>query len=205
MLIEINPENIDDRLIDQAVNILRKGGIIIFPTDTVYSMGCDLRNKKALNALATLKGLKLKKANFSIICPDLSHLSDYVKHLERPTYKLLNKSLPGPFTFILPATNEVPRLFDSNKKEIGIRIPDNAIILAIVERLGNPVATTSLHDDEDEILDYFIDPYEIYERYDDKIELIIDGGFGKLEASTVVDCTGGEPEILRQGIGEIDL
>ena len=205
MLIEINSENIDNRLIDQAVAILKKGGLIIFPTDTVYAMGCDLTNKKALEKLATLKGIKLKKANFSIICSDLSGLSEYVKHIDRPTYKLLNKSLPGPFTFILNATNEVPKLFDTNKKEIGIRIPDNTIIRLIVERLGNPIATTSLHDDEDQILDYFIDPYAIYERYDDKVQLIIDGGYGNLEASTVVDCTGDYPEIIRQGIGEIDL
>lgn len=205
MLIEINPSNIDDRLIDQAVQILKKGGVIIFPTDTVYSMGCDLYNKKALNKLAQLKGIKLKKSNFSIICSGLSHLSDFVKHIDRPTYKLLNRSLPGPFTFVLTATNEVPRLFDTNRKEIGIRIPDNKIITTLVERLGNPIATTSLHDDENEILDYFIDPYEIYERYDDKVELIIDGGFGNLEASTVISCIDGGIEIIRQGIGEIEL
>lgn len=205
MLIEINEENIDERLIEQAVVILRKGGVIIFPTDTVYSMGCDLYNKKALNNLATLKGLKLKKANFSIICSDLSNLSEYVKHIDRPTYKLLNRSLPGPFTFILTATNEIPRLFDTNKKEVGIRIPANKIITRIVEVLGNPVATTSLHNNEDEILDYFVDPYSIYEKFDNKVELIIDGGPGNLEASTVVDCTDGQMEIIRQGIGEIEL
>lgn len=205
MLIEINEENIDERLIEQAVVILRKGGVIIFPTDTVYSMGCDLYNKKALNTLATLKGLKLKKANFSIICSDLSNLSEYVKHIDRPTYKLLNRSLPGPFTFILTATNEIPRLFDTNKKEVGIRIPANKIITRIVEVLGNPVATTSLHNNEDEILDYFVDPYSIYEKFDNKVELIIDGGPGNLEASTVVDCTDGQMEIIRQGIGEIEL
>lgn len=205
MLIEINEHNIDERLISQVVEALRKGAIIIFPTDTVYAMGCDLQNKKALKNLATLKGIKLKKANFSIICSDLSTLSDYVKHIDRPTYKLLNRNLPGPFTFILTANNDVPRLFDSNKKEIGIRIPNNAIIRRLVEELGNPIATTSLHDDEDEILDYFVDPYAIYERYDNKVEWIIDGGFGNLEASTIVDCTGNEPEIIRQGIAEIEL
>ncbi|MBL4861691.1 MAG: threonylcarbamoyl-AMP synthase [Crocinitomicaceae bacterium] len=203
MLIEINPNNIDRRLITQCVEILKAGGIIIFPTDTVYAMGCNLNNKKALNKLAKLKGVKLKKANFSIICSDLSHLSDYVKHIDRPTYKILNRTLPGPFTFILTATNEIPRLFDTNRKEVGIRIPDNAVITTLVEELGNPIATTSLHDDEDEILDYFIDPYEIYERYDTKVDMIIDGGSGNLEASTVVDCTGSEPEIIRQGAGEI--
>lgn len=205
MLLEINDQNIDLRSIDVVVKALQKGGVIIFPTDTVYAMGCDLRNKKALKQLAVLKGIKLNKARFSIICSDLSNLSDYVKHLDRSTYKLLNRSLPGPFTFILNANNEVPKLFDTNRKEIGIRIPDNKIILKIVEQLGNPIATTSLHDVEDEIMDYFVDPYEIYQRYDSKVELIIDGGYGKLEGSTIVDCTGSSPEVVRQGIAEIDF
>jgi tRNA threonylcarbamoyl adenosine modification protein (Sua5/YciO/YrdC/YwlC family) len=203
MLIEINPTNIDIRLIQQAVESLKKGAIIIFPTDTVYSMGCDLFNKKAVNNLAKLKGVKLNKANFAIICYDLSDLSDYVKQIDRPIFKLLKHSLPGPFTFILTATNEVAKLFDNSKKEIGIRIPNNEIIRAIVKELGNPIVTTSLHDSEDEILDYFVDPYTIYERYDEEVDLIIDGGFGRLEPSTVVDCTTGVPEIIRQGIGII--
>lgn len=205
MLVAINPENIDNRLIEQAVEHIKKGGIIIFPTDSVYALGCNLYNKKALNNLAAMKGLKLKKANFSIICSDLSDLSNYVKHIDRPTYKLINKALPGPFTFILMATNEIPRLFDTNKKEVGIRIPDNKIVTEMVKLLGNPIATTSLHDDEDEILDYFIDPYEIYERYDDKVDFIIDGGTGNLDASTIIDCTSGSPVIIRQGIGKIEL
>ncbi len=205
MLVEINPNNIDSRLIKQAVEVLKKGGVIIFPTDTVYSMGCDLFNKKALNNLAKLKDIKLSKAQFSIICHDLSHLSDYVKQIDRPIFKLLKQSLPGPFTFIMNATNEIPRLFDTNRKEIGIRIPDNNIILEIVRELGNPIATTSLHNQEDEIMDYFTDPYAIYERYDDDVEMIIDGGYGNLEASTIIDCTGSAPEIIRQGIGKLDL
>lgn len=205
MIIEINPENIDKRLIQQAVDILKKGGIIIFPTDTVYSMGCDLFNKKALNELAKMKGLKLNKTNFSIICSDMSDLSDYVKQIDRPTFKLLKQSLPGPFTFILNATSEVPRLFDSNRKEIGIRIPNNEIILEIVRQLGNPIATTSLHNDDDAILDYYADPYTIYEHFEDKVDLIIDGGYGNLDASTIIDCTSGAPEIVRQGIGRLDL
>ena len=205
MLVEINPNNIDSRLIKQAVEVLKKGGVIIFPTDTVYSMGCDLFNKKALNNLAKLKDIKLNKAQFSIICHDLSHLSDYVKQIDRPIFKLLKQSLPGPFTFIMNATNEIPRLFDTNRKEIGIRIPDNNIILEIVKELGNPIATTSLHNQEDEIMDYFTDPYAIYERYDDDVEMIIDGGYGNLEASTVIDCTGSAPEIIRQGIGKLDV
>jgi len=205
MLIEINENNIDQRLITRVVEALKKGKIIIFPTDTVYAMGCDLRNKKAIKELAQLKDIKLKKAKFSIICSDLSNLANYVRQLDRPTYKLLNRSLPGPFTFILNATNEIPKLFDTNRKEIGIRIPDNNIIRAVVEELGNPIATTSLHDDEDKILDYFVDPYAIYERYDSKVELIIDGGFGRLDASTIIDCTGNQAEIIRQGIAEIEL
>ncbi|MDG1331258.1 MAG: L-threonylcarbamoyladenylate synthase [Crocinitomicaceae bacterium] len=205
MLLEINEHNIDQRSIDAVVKALQKGAIIIFPTDTVYAMGCDLRNKKALKQLATLKGIKLSKSRFSIICSDLSHLSDYVKQLSRPTYKLLNRALPGPYTFVLNANNEVPKMFDNKRKEIGIRIPSNDIVLRIVESLGNPLATTSLHDVEDEIKDYFVDPYEIYQRYDDKVEMIIDGGYGNLEASTIVDCTGDEPEIIRQGIAEIEL
>ena len=205
MLVEINPRNIDSRLITQAVEVLKKGGLIIFPTDTVYSMGCDLRNKKALENLAKFKGIKLSKANFSIICHDLSNLSEYVKHIDRPTFKLLKHSFPGPFTFIMNATSEVTKIFDSNKKEIGIRIPDNAIILEIVEKLGNPIATTSLHNDEDTFLDYFADPYAIYEKYEDSVELIIDGGAANLEASTIVDCTGDVAKIIRQGAGIIDL
>lgn len=205
MLVEINSNNIDDRLIQQAVKILQKGGLIIFPTDTVYAIGCNLNNKKAMNKLAAFKGLKLKKTRFSIICHDISHLSEFVKHIDRPAFKLLNKSLPGPFTFILQANNDIPRLFDTNRKEIGIRIPDNNIIREIVKELGNPIATTSLHDKEDEIKDYFIDPYVIYERFDNDVELIIDGGQGRLEASTVVNLSEGHAQIIRQGIGEIDL
>lgn len=205
MLLEINPDNIDQRSLNVALEALRKGGIIIFPTDTVYAMGCDLYNKKALSKLAALKGIRLNKANFSIICTGMSDLSDYVKNIDRPTFKLLNRSLPGPFTFILTATNEIPRLFGTNRKEIGIRVPDNKILLELAEQLGNPLATTSLHDDEDEILDYFIDPYEIYERYDNKVDLIIDGGYGNLLASTVVNCTSGSPEIIRQGSGVLEI
>jgi tRNA threonylcarbamoyl adenosine modification protein (Sua5/YciO/YrdC/YwlC family) len=207
MLVEINENNIDKRLIQQAVDILKSGGIIIFPTDTVYAMGCDLFHKKALNQLAAMKGEKLHKVNFSILCHDLSNLSDYVKPIDRSTFKLLKQNTPGPFTFILMANNDIWKLFDSKKKEIGIRIPDNKILLQMIEALGNPIATTSLHDEEDTFLDYFIDPYAIYERYMDNknIEMIIDGGHGRLEGSTVVDCTNGDYSIVRQGAGIIDL
>ena len=201
MFVEINPSNIDDRLIRQAVELLRNGGIIIFPTDTVYAMGCDLMSKKGLDTLSKLKGQKKAKTSFSIICADLSDLSNYVKQIDRSTFKLIKHCLPGPFTFILKATTEVSRLFDGNKKEVGIRIPDNEIALAIVRELGNPIAATSLHNDEDELFDYFVDPYAIYEKYDDTIDMIIDGGMGNLEASTVVDCTTEECVVVRQGIG----
>lgn len=204
MIVEINPDNIDKRLIQQTVSILKNGGIIIFPTDTVYAMGCDLMSKKGLNELARLKGIKLSKAQFAIICHDLSNISEYVKAIDRPTFKMLKQSLPGPFTFIMKATNEIPKLFDTNRKEIGIRVPNNNIVLEIVRELGNPIATTSLHNDDDEIQDYFADPYAIYERYDSDVEMIIDGGYGNLDASTVVDCTDGI-EIIRQGIGELSL
>lgn len=203
MLLEINPYNIDPRSISQTVDELRKGSIIIFPTDTVYAIGCDLFSKKGLQDLARFKNVKLSKANFSIICPDLSDLSSYVKQLDRPIFKLLKQNLPGPFTFILNASNEVPKLFDSNKKEIGIRIPDNAITLALASALGNPIAVTSLHNEDDHIQEYFADPYSIYETFGEQVPLIIDGGYGKLEASTIVDCTTGAPEIVRQGIGEL--
>lgn len=203
MLVEINDENIDQRLIDQIVCALKDGEIIIYPTDTVYAMGCDLMNKSALEKLAKLKNLKLSKSKFSIICKDISQITNYVKPIDRPTFKLLNQSLPGPFTFILTANNDVPRLFDSKRKEIGVKIPDNKIVLELVEKLGNPLVTTSLIDDEDEILEYFVDPYEIYQRFDEKVHTIIDGGYGRLEASTIVKCTDGNVEILRQGAGNL--
>lgn len=205
MLVEINPTNIDQRLIQQAVDILRKDGLIIYPTDTVYAIGCSLHSKKGLEKLAKLKGVKLEKANFALVFNDLSHLSDYVKQFDRSVFKVLNRSLPGPFTFILEANSTVPKLFNSKKKEVGIRIPDNEIVREIVRKLGGPLATTSLHDAEDELMEYFTDPYEIYQRYDEQIEMIIDGGTGQLYASTVVDCTDGNIEVVRQGIGELEL
>ena len=200
MILEINPNNIDNRFINQVVETLKQGGLIIFPTDSVYAIGCDLYNKKALEKLAKFKDVKLNKANFSIICSNMSDLSKYVKQIDRPIFKLLNSNLPGPFTFILHATNEIPRLFDSNRKEIGIRIPDNNIIIEIVEKLGNPIATTSLKDDHS-FFEYHNDPDEIYENFNGKVDIIIDGGFGKLDGTTVVDCTSGAPEIIRQGLG----
>ncbi len=203
MIFIIHPDNPDDRKVNLVVDILKKGGVIIYPTDTVYALGCSLNHKKSIAKLAQLKQLKVKKAQFSIIFNDLSNLIDYTKHIDRPTYKLLRKNLPGPFTFILNASNQIPKLFDSNKKTIGIRIPDNKITLAIVEKLGCPIVTTSLHDDDD-ILEYTTDPYLIEERWEHMVDGIIDGGYGKNEPSTVVDLSDGEPEIIRQGIGILD-
>jgi len=203
MLIEINNDNIDKRLIDDVVKELKNGEIIIYPTDSVYAVGCDLKNKKALEKLAKFKGIKLKQAQFSIICKDLSQVSEYTKHLPQPIFKLMKRTLPGSFTYILNASNEVTKLFQTSRTELGIKIPDNNIVLAIVEALGNPLVTTSLHNDEDEMLEYFIDPYKIYEQFDDTIHTIIDGGPGKLEASTVIDCTGDQPEIIREGAGKL--
>jgi tRNA threonylcarbamoyl adenosine modification protein (Sua5/YciO/YrdC/YwlC family) len=205
MFITINPENINQRHIQEVVDILNKDGVIIYPTDTVYAIGCKLTSKKALNKMALLKGVKLNKANFALVFDNMSNLSEYVKQFDRPIFKLLNRALPGPFTFIMEATNALPKLFDSNKKEVGIRIPDNEITLEIVRQLGVPLATTSLYDENDEILEYYIDASEILEDYENKVDAIVDGGLGKLYGSTVVSCIGGNVEIIRQGLGELPL
>jgi tRNA threonylcarbamoyl adenosine modification protein (Sua5/YciO/YrdC/YwlC family) len=202
MVAIIHHANPDQRKIKQVVDILNKGGIIIYPTDTVYALGCSLQKKRAIEKLAQIKGLKLKKANFSIIFNDLSHLAEYTKPIDRATYKILNKNLPGPFTFILNASNQIPKLFDTNKKTVGIRIPDNNIVQAIVKELQHPLVTTSLHNNDD-ILEYCTDPYLIQEEWRNKVDAIIEGGYGNSEASTVVDLSNGEIEIIRQGIGEL--
>ena len=204
MFVEINPNSIDNRKIEEVINVLRKGGIIVLPTDTVYSFACDLNNKKALKNLAQLKNVKLNKANFSLVCYDLSTLNEYTKPIDRSTYKLLNKALPGPYTFILNASNKVPKLFDSNKKEIGIRIPANDIAREIVLALGNPLAVTSVHGDYD-IIDYTNDQSEIFQRFENQVDLVIDGGIGALEASTIIDCTSGDFDVVREVLGSLDI
>ncbi|PJB15582.1 MAG: threonylcarbamoyl-AMP synthase [Flavobacteriales bacterium CG_4_9_14_3_um_filter_32_8] len=204
MLIQIHPDNPDKRKIDQVISILRKGGIIIYPTDTVYSMGCDLTNKRAVERMAQIKGIKIEKANFSLVCYDLSSISDYTVQFSNPIYKMMNRALPGPFTFILNANTNIPKLFKSNKKTIGIRVPDNNIARTIIQELGNPLISTSVHD-EDEILEYITDPELIHEKYENVVDVVIDGGYGKNEASTIVDCTGEEPIIIREGIGDLSL
>jgi tRNA threonylcarbamoyl adenosine modification protein (Sua5/YciO/YrdC/YwlC family) len=203
MLINIHPENPDERRIEKIVELLKSGGVVIYPTDTVYSIGCDLNNHKAIERVAKIKGIKAEKANFSIIFDSLSHLSEYTKQVDTATFKLMKKSLPGPFTFILNANGNIPKLFKNKKKTIGIRIPDNNILAAIVERLGNPIIATSVHDD-DEVLEYTTDPELIYEKYQKQVDAVVNGGNGNNEASTVIDCTGDTPEIIRQGIGIIE-
>ncbi len=203
MLINIHPDNPDQKKMKQVADCLRNGGVIIYPTDTVYSFGCDLMSVKAVARVAQLKGLKPEKANFSIICYDLSHISEYAR-IETPDYKLMKKSLPGAFTFILNASSKVPRIFKANKKTIGIRVPDNSIARGLVELLGNPLIASSVHD-EDEVIEYTTDPELIHEKYGHQVDMVINGGYGHNEASTIVDLTDGEPVIVRQGIGELDL
>jgi len=199
-LLKIHPKTPANMQILKAVEILREGGVIIYPTDSVYGIGCDINNKKAVERVAQLKGLKIEKANFSFICYDLSDLSIYCKPIDTSLFKLMKKNLPGAFTFILKASNYVPRLFENSRKAIGIRVPDNNIVREIVKELGNPIITTSVRE-EDDIQEYLTDPELIWERYKDQVDLVIDGGYGNIEASTVIDCTGGEIEITRQGIG----
>ena len=201
MLIKIYPENPNPREISRVVGVLRNGGIIIYPTDTVYGLGCDITNQKAVEKIIRLKGIKAKDAHFSFICSDLSHIADFAK-VSNPTFKLMKKNLPGPFTFILPGMNKVPDYFISKRKTVGIRIPNNLISIEIVKALGNPIMTTSIRDD-DEVVEYTTDPELIHERYQDLVDLVIDGGYGDNIPSTVVDCTTDEPEIIRVGKGEL--
>lgn len=204
MLLSIHPTNPDQRNLDKVVACLKKGGIIIYPTDTVYSMACDLNNRKAVEKMAQLKGIKIEKANFSLICYDLSHISDFTVQFSNGVYKLMKRALPGAYTFILNANNSVPKLFKSKKKTIGIRVPDNNIAREIVHLLGNPLISTSVHE-EDEIVEYITNPELIHEKYGSMVDLVIDGGYGKNEASTVIDCTQNDPIIVREGLGDIEI
>lgn len=202
MLIRLYEENIDQRKINQVIDVLKNGGIIIYPTDTVYSIGCDIMNQKAVEKVAKIKGIQVEKSRFSFICHDLSHLSDYTKPISNPVFKLMRRNLPGPFTFILEANNNVPRYFKGKKKTVGIRVPDNNIIREIVRELGNPIFSSSIHD-VDEILAYTTDPELIQEEWGEKVDLVIDGGFGGNEVSTIVDCSDDEIKIIREGKGEL--
>lgn len=202
-LLKIYEDNPNEAAIKKVVEVLKNGGLIIYPTDTVYGLGCDITNARALEKVAKIKGIKLEKANLSFICSDLSHISDYVKQIDTATFKLLKRALPGPYTFILPGNNNLPKVF-KNKKTVGIRVPDNNIIRAIVKELGNPIISTSIHD-EDEVLEYSTDPELIFEKWENQIELVIDGGYGDNVPSTIIDLSGNEPEVIREGKGDLDI
>lgn len=196
------PENPDPRKISQVIDVLQKGGVIIYPTDTVYGMGCDIFNQKAIERIGLIKGVKPKKEHFSFICYDLSNISEYTRSLSTPVFKLMKKALPGPFTFILAANNKVPKLLNSKKKTVGIRVPDHSIPRLLVKELGQPILTTSIRD-EDDVIEYSTDPELIYEKYKDLVDVVIDGGYGNNVASTVVDCSSDQIEVIREGLGEI--
>lgn len=203
MLLRINAEKPNFEEIAKVVECLRNGGVVIYPTDTVYGIGCDINKQRAVERVCKIKGIDPEKANFSFICSDLSHLSDFTKPISTATYKVMKKALPGPFTFILEANNNVPKLFKSKKKTVGIRIPDNTICLEIVKQLGNPIMSTSVHDDDD-IIEYTTDPELIHEKYKNIVDIVIAGGYGNNEASTVVECLNGDFEIIRQGLGILE-
>ncbi|WP_167612951.1 L-threonylcarbamoyladenylate synthase [Maribellus sediminis] len=200
MLVRLYNENPNPREVRKIVDVLRDGGVIIYPTDTVYGLGCDITNQKAVEKIARLKGIQIEKNNFSFICSDFSHLSLYTKPISNSLFKLIRKNLPGPFTFILDANNNVPKYFKGKKKTVGIRIPDNNIIREIVSELGNPILSSSVHDD-DEVLEYTADPELIHEKYQDFADIVIDGGYGELIPSTIVDCSGDQITIVREGKG----
>ena len=202
MLIRIFPENPNPKHIRQVVDCLRDGGVIIYPTDTIYGIGCDISNPRAVERVKQIKGIKGDKVNLSFICHDLSQLSDYAKPISNPVYKMMRAVLPGPYTFILEANNNVPKIFKNKKKTVGIRVPDCSITRAIVEELGNPIMSTSVHDD-DEVIEYTTDPELIHEKYNQLVDLVIDAGYGDNQPSTILDCTSGEVEVIREGKGKI--
>ena len=202
MLITIHPKNPEIKKIESVVDCLKKGGVIIYPTDAVYSIGCDLMNARAVERVAKIKGIAVENANFSLMCSELAQAANYVKPFDTNTFKLLKKALPGPFTFILEASSTVPKIFKNKKKTIGIRIPDNKIIHEIVKLLGNPLIATSVHDD-DEVIEYTTDPELIYEKYYTTIDLLVNGGYGHNTATTIVDLSNNDLEIIREGLGDI--
>lgn len=202
-LIKIYKENPNPKEIKRVVDVLRSGGLVIYPTDTVYGLGCDITNIKALERIAKIKGVKLEKSNFSFVCKDLSNISDYVKQIDNSTFKILKRALPGPYTFILPGAKTLPNPF-KKRKTVGIRVPDNTIALELVEALGNPIVSTSIHD-EDEIIEYTTDPELILEKWDKLVDIVIDGGYGGNEASTVIDLSTDPPEVIREGKGDLEI
>lgn len=204
MLLRINPDNIDDRLLAQVVNCLKKGGVIIYPTDTVYTLGCDLTHRDAYERVCKLKDVKCNKANFSIVCYDLSHITDFTTNVPTPVYKMMKRSLPGPYTFILNGNQNLSKIYGYNKKTVGIRVPDNNIARAIVDALGAPILSASIKND-DTVVEYISDADAIYEIYEDLVDIVIDGGPGGIVASTIIDYTGSEPVLVREGAGDLTL
>ena len=205
MLLRLNYDNPHPKDIQFIIDCLKNDGVIIYPTDTVYSMGCDITRPKAIEKLCRLKNIKPEKANFSFVCSDLSQLSNYARPIPNSLFRIMKKALPGPYTFILEANNNVPKLLKQNKKTVGIRVPNNAICKTIITELGNPIITTSLHNPNDDILDYFTDPETIHHEYQKKVDIVIDGGFGNLYPSTVIDCSQDELVVLREGLGSLDI
>ena len=203
MLLRIYEENPNPKFIEQAVDVLKKGGVIIYPTDTVYGIGCDITNQKAIERVCKIRGLKPEKSNLSFICYDLTDISQYTKPFDTAVFRVLKKTLPGPFTFIFNASGQVPKLLSTKKKTVGIRVPDNNIVREIVKELGNPIVTSSIRD-EDDIIEYSTDPELIYEKYQDLVDLVIDGGYGGNVASTIVDVTSGEFDVIREGKGDLE-
>ncbi|WGH75631.1 L-threonylcarbamoyladenylate synthase [Tenacibaculum tangerinum] len=201
--IKLYNDNPNPKEIEKIVKVLQNGGLIIYPTDTVYGLGCDITNTKALAKVAKIRKVKPEKANFSFVCNDLSHLSDYVKQIDTATYKILKRALPGPYTFVLPGSNSLPKAY-KKRKTVGIRVPDNNIARAIVAALGNPIVSTSIHD-EDEVLEYTTDPELIFEKWQNIVDIVVDGGYGGNYASTVIDLTTDEPEVIREGKGSLDI
>jgi tRNA threonylcarbamoyl adenosine modification protein (Sua5/YciO/YrdC/YwlC family) len=205
VLLRLSEKNISDSTIFQIVQCLREGGIIIYPTDTVYALGCDITKTRGIERICRLKGIKPEKSNFSFVCSDLSHLSEYTKAIPNHVFRIMKKALPGPYTFILEANNNVPKLLKQDKKTVGIRVPDNLICKEIIEELGNPLISTSLHDSSDDILEYFSDPEVIHRQYADKVDIVVDGGFGNIYPSTVIDCSDDKLEVIREGLGSLDV
>ena len=203
MLLRIYEENPNPKAIREVVDCLKRGGVIIYPTDTVYGIGCDINNRKAVERICQIRNIKPEKAQFSFICSDLSHISEFCTQIDNVTFKLMKRLLPGPYTFILNATNKVPKLFQSKKRTVGIRIPKNNIPLAIVEALGNPIMTASVTDSGD-MVENTTDPSLIYERFENLVDIVIYGGYGGFEGSTVLNCADGELEVIREGKGSIE-
>lgn len=205
MFIRLNPDKINYDQLNKAVEVLKNGGVVVYPTDSVYALGCDLMNQKAVEKICKIKNIKPEKSTFSFICPDLSSLSVYAKPISNNLFRVMKKALPGPYTFILEASNSVPKLLKQSRKTVGIRIPNNAICKELTIALGNPILSTSLHNNEDELLNYFTEPELIYDRYKDVVDLVIDGGYGNIYPTTVVDCSNNGMDVIREGIGDISI